>query len=151
MFVHCCHCTWCQRETGSAFALNALIESDRIKPLGPAETQLVKVSSASGEGQTIARCPQCLIGVWSNYGEDGDYLRFVRVGTLDHSECVPPSVQIYTSTKLPWVVLDEKSVPVREEYYNWREVWPEESKARWKALEPKIKAEQERVKASGKP
>lgn len=33
IFVHCCHCTWCQRETGSAFAVNALIEADRVQLL----------------------------------------------------------------------------------------------------------------------
>ena len=30
LFVHCCHCRWCQRETGTAFALNALIEAERV-------------------------------------------------------------------------------------------------------------------------
>ena len=30
MFVHCCHCRDCQRQTGSAFVLNALIEADRV-------------------------------------------------------------------------------------------------------------------------
>jgi hypothetical protein len=34
LFVHCCHCRWCQRESGAAFALNAMIESDRVETLG---------------------------------------------------------------------------------------------------------------------
>jgi hypothetical protein len=29
LFVHCCHCRWCQRESGASFALNAMIEADR--------------------------------------------------------------------------------------------------------------------------
>ncbi len=33
MFVHCCHCRDCQRQTGSAFVLNALIEADRVTRL----------------------------------------------------------------------------------------------------------------------
>lgn len=33
LFVHCCHCRWCQRETGASFALNALIEADRVQLL----------------------------------------------------------------------------------------------------------------------
>ena len=33
LFVHCCHCRWCQRETGASFALNALIEADHVQLL----------------------------------------------------------------------------------------------------------------------
>src|SRR6185503_17216136 len=52
LFVHCCHCRWCQRETGTSYALNALIESDRvIVRAGAPET--VNTPSASGKGQQI--------------------------------------------------------------------------------------------------
>ena len=33
LFVHCCHCRWCQRESGASFALNAMIEADRVTDL----------------------------------------------------------------------------------------------------------------------
>ena len=33
LFVHCCHCTWCQRETGSAFVLNAMVEAECVEVL----------------------------------------------------------------------------------------------------------------------
>ena len=82
LFVHCCHCCWCQRETGSAFALNAMIESDRVE-LTHGEVEVVDTPSNSGKGQKIARCPKCRVAVWSNYGGGGDAVRFVRVGTLD--------------------------------------------------------------------
>jgi hypothetical protein len=124
MFVHCCHCSWCQRETGSAFALNALIEPDRMEVAG--EVVLVNTASNSGKGQVIARCPKCHIALWSNYGGGGDVLRFVRVGTLDEPGRMPPDVHIFTSTRQPWVKLDDGK-PVFREYYKSAEVWPKES------------------------
>lgn len=128
MFVHCCHCRWCQRESGAAFALNALIESDRVELLH-GEPELVMTPSNSGKGQKIARCPKCRIALWSNYGGAGDVIRFVRVGTLDNPDAFPPDVHIFTSTKQPWVVLPP-GVPAVPEYYKSSELWPKESLAR---------------------
>jgi len=132
LFVHCCHCRWCQRETGSAFALNALIESDRIELLR-GEVEVVDTPSASGKGQRIARCPHCRIGVWSNYGDGGDAVRFVRVGTLDEPDRLPPDIHIYTSTKQPWVVLPP-ATPAVAEYYKASALWPKASLERRAAL-----------------
>src|SRR5579871_4172783 len=101
MFVHCCHCTWCQRETGTAFALNALIESDRVSVLS-GSVDVVLTPTASGKGQKIARCPQCRVALWSNYAGSGDAIRFVRVGTLEQARHIAPDVYIYTSTRQPW-------------------------------------------------
>jgi hypothetical protein len=133
MFVHCCHCTWCQRETGTAFALNAMIEADRVELLkGTVET--VNTPSNSGKGQKITRCPTCRIALWSNYAGAGDAVRFVRVGTLDEPERVPPDIHIFTSTKQPWVVLPAK-MPAVPEYYKAAEYWPKESLERRAALQ----------------
>jgi hypothetical protein len=125
LFVHCCHCTWCQRETGSAFALNAMIESDRVE-LTHRDVEIALTPSASGKGQKISRCPKCRIAVWSNYAGAGDAVRFVRVGTLDEPARCPPDVHIFTSTKQPWVVLPA-GVPAVDEYYKAAELWPQES------------------------
>lgn len=132
LFVHCCHCCWCQRETGTAFALNALIESDRVSLL-QGDVECVDTPSASGKGQRIWRCPHCRIAVWSNYAGAGDALRFVRVGTLDRPDAFPPDIHIYTMSKQPWVQLDP-SVPAVPEYYRTRERWPADSIARLDAL-----------------
>ncbi|MCB1601767.1 MAG: GFA family protein [Lysobacterales bacterium] len=125
LIVHCCHCRWCQRESGSAFALNAVIETTRITLLRAAP-EWVDTPSASGRGQRIARCPQCRIAVWSHYAGAGDALSFVRVGTLDDPDQAPPDVHIYTESKQPWVLLAE-GVPTFAQYYQAREVWPEQS------------------------
>jgi hypothetical protein len=91
LFVHCCHCRWCQRESGGAFALNALIEADRVKLLR-GEVDVVATPSNSGKGQKIARCPKCHVALWSNCARAGDALRFVRVGTLDDPDRFPPDI-----------------------------------------------------------
>jgi len=138
LFVHCCHCSWCQRESGTAFALNALIEADRVE-LIEGKVEIIDTLSASGKGQRISRCPNCRVAVWSNYGGGGDSVRFIRVGTLLDPDRIPPDVHIFTSTKLPWVVLTD-DVPVFEEYYSTTEQWPEASLERRKALIAKLKA-----------
>src|SRR5436305_8063666 len=89
MFVHCCHCTRCQTETGSAFALNALIESDRVETLAGAP-EPGTIPTESGRGQQVWRCPACCVALWSNYGGTKDLLRFVRAGTLDAPAALPP-------------------------------------------------------------
>lgn len=132
LFVHCCHCRWCQRETGTAFALNALIEAERVT-LVSGEPEIVDTPSASGKGQKIARCPKCRIAVWSNYAGAGPVMRFVRVGTLDEPDHLPPDIHIYISTKQPWVILPP-NVPAVSEYYDRKQYWPAESLARREAL-----------------
>jgi hypothetical protein len=125
LIVHCCHCRWCQRESGSAFALNAMIESQRVELLC-GEVMAVDTPSHSGKGQRISRCPKCNLALWSNYAGARDALRFVRIGTLDDPDCLPPDVHIFTASKQPWVVLPAKT-PCFAEYYKSAAVWPEDS------------------------
>jgi hypothetical protein len=130
MFVHCCHCKDCQRQTGSAFVLNALIEADRVELLSGDPTPN-KMPTDSGRPHRVFRCPDCGTAVWS---EDGGLtkLRFVRVGSLDESLALSPDVHIYTRSKLPWIALPE-GVPAFEAYYDSRKLWPAASLERRKA------------------
>lgn len=132
MFVNCCHCTSCQTQTGSAFAINALYESDRVVPTQGAP-EPVMAATESGQGQQIWRCPDCNVALWSNFGVVGEKVRFVRVGTLDHPASVPPDIHIYTRSKLPWVSLPEAALS-NEAIYDPADVWPEESLLRFQAL-----------------
>lgn len=128
LFVHCCHCRWCQRETGASFALNALIESDCVTTLAD-EPEVVATPSESGLGQKIARCRTCRIAVWSHYAGSGQAIRFVRVGTLDDPGVLRPDVHIFTASKQPWVAMPP-GVPAFEGYYDLEELWPVESLSR---------------------
>jgi hypothetical protein len=135
LFVHCCHCRWCQRETGTAFALNGLVEASEVSLL-QGEVEIIDTPSNSGRGQRISRCPHCRVALWSNYSGAGEAIHFVRVGTLDNPDAFPPDIHIFTSSKQPWVNL-EGGAPVVPEYYDWKEHWPEASveryrKALWK-------------------
>ena len=138
LFVQGCHCRWCQRETGSAFAINAMIESDRVQLL-EGEPETVLTPSASGRGQKIVRCRHCRVALWSHYAGAGDAVKFVRVGTLDDPDRFPPDIHIFTSTKQPWVVLPP-GVPAVPEYYRASEHWPAESLARRAVLQAGRKA-----------
>lgn len=132
LFVHCCHCRRCQRESGAAFALNAMIEAARVTVLSGAVT-VVDTPSASGRGQRIARCPRCLVALWSNYAGAGPRVHFVRVGTLDNPDLLPPDIHIFTASKQPWVVLPP-GTPAVPEYYDRELHWPAQSLARRRAL-----------------
>ena len=135
LIVHACHCRWCQRETGTAHALNAIYEAERVRHLA-AEPEIVDTPSASGKGQRIARCPLCKVAVWSNYAGSGPLTRFVRVGTIDNPDVFPPDIHIFTSTKQPWVTLPPgaRSVP---EFYHRRDVWSAESLERQRIMREK--------------
>ena len=121
MIVHCCHCTSCQTETGSAFAVNALYEADRVETLSGA-AEPVMTPSESRRGQQVWRCPVCRVALWSNYGGARDVVRFVRVGTLDAPDALPPDIHIYTRSKLPWLRLPEGARTV-DAYYDSAEIW----------------------------
>jgi hypothetical protein len=129
MFVHCCHCLNCQRQTGSAFVINLLIEADRVQLLS-GEPAPVDVPRDDGSTQRIHRCPDCQVAVYSEYGRPE--VRFVRGGTLDEPSSVVPDVHIFTRSKLPWVTLPE-DVPAVEVYYDSKALWPAESLERLRA------------------
>ena len=133
MFVHCCHCLNCQRQTGSAFVINLLIEADRVELLS-GEPEPVEVPRDDGGAQRIHRCPACQVAVFSEYGRPE--VRFVRGGTLDEPSRVAPDVHIFTRSKLPWVTLPE-GVPAVEVYYDSKALWPPESLERLRAVMPK--------------
>ncbi len=130
---------WCQRETGSAFALNAMIESDRVQLLA-GEVVIVDTPTNSGKGQRISRCPSCQVALWSNYAGAGDAVRFVRVGTLDDPTRLSPDIHIFTASKQPWVTLPPE-IPAEAEYYKASSRWPAESLERRAVIMAKIPRE----------
>src|ERR1700752_3378927 len=108
LFTHCCHCRWCQRQSGSACVVNSMIETDRIQLL-TGQPEMISIPSPSGMGQTGARCPTCKIALWSSYTIAGDKIRFVPASTLDDSDALPPQLHIFFKYKQPWMVLPQHS------------------------------------------
>ena len=129
LFVHCCHCLNCQRQTGSAFVINVLIETDRVELLA-GDPQRVDLPRDDGRDQQIFRCPTCQVAVFSHYSHPG--VAFVRAGTLDDPASVRPDVHIYTRSKVPWVTLPD-SVPAFDVYYDSKMLWPAASLERLRA------------------
>jgi len=135
MIVHACHCRGCQKNSGSAFAVNALFEAGRVKLIS-GEVEEITVPTPSGTGQDITRCAKCKVAVWSNYNMGGlrERIRFIRVGTLDDPDQMPPDVHIFTGSKQPWVLLpkDDRRVEV---FYAFKETWSPESMERLAMIE----------------
>lgn len=125
MCVHACHCTWCQRETGSGFAMNGIIESAALTVTKGAPAR-IEIPSNTGKGQVVMRCPSCQVALWSHYAGSGEILSFVRVGTLDQAREITPDVHIFTSTAQSWFVFPE-GAKVYPEYYPTKEVWTPEA------------------------
>lgn len=138
LIVHCCHCRWCQRETGSAFAINACIEAERVS-VSSGEPEVVETPTLSGYGQRIVRCPQCRVALWSNYAGSGPAIRFVRVGTLDDPDRFPPQVHIFAASRQRWVTIPPDAMQFAE-FYEPDEVWPAASLERRRAILPQIEA-----------
>ncbi|MFC4349896.1 GFA family protein [Kordiimonas lipolytica] len=137
LVVHCCHCSWCQRESGGAFALNALIESDRLEVIKGGLARL-DVPSESGKGQILIKCPDCLTTLWSHYAGMGEQVSFVRVGTLEDPAALPPDVHIFTNSKQPWVTLGS-GTPAMPEYYRKADIWKPDAIQRFNTLIGKIR------------
>jgi hypothetical protein len=133
MFVHCCHCLNCQRQTGSAFVINLLIEAHRVQVLSGAP-QPVDAPREHGRSQRIFRCLGCQVAIFSEYGLPD--VRFVRGGTLDDPTGITPDVHIYTRSKVGWVTLPE-GTPEFDAYYDHAELWPPESLSRLDAVLPR--------------
>jgi hypothetical protein len=131
LFVHCCHCRDCQRQTGTAFVLNALIETDRVELLA-GDPKPYLMPTESGRPHTVFRCSGCGTAVWSEYG-GVKVLRFMRVGTLDDPSALPPDVHIYTRSKLPWIALTDGK-PSFDAYYDSKQLWPAASLERRRAI-----------------
>ncbi len=127
MITHCCHCSDCQKQTGGAFAINALIETANIEMLS-GEPVVIDMPSPSGRGHEIHRCAKCEVALWSDYGRR-PYLRFVRVSTLDEQHAITPDVHIFVKSKVPWLQLpaDARAFEI---FYNMKAEWPPEALAR---------------------
>jgi len=138
LVVHACHCSWCQRESGSAFGLNGMIESRHIE-LTRGTPQAMELPTASGKGQRVMRCPDCGVALWAVYHGTGPAFSYVKMGTLEDTGAVRPDVHIYTTTKQDWLPIPE-GVPAFEGFYRPSEVWRPEAYARFKA---------ERARAAG--
>ncbi|HEY5336694.1 MAG TPA: GFA family protein [Rhizomicrobium sp.] len=136
MFVHCCHCTDCQTQTGGGFAINAIIEAEHVT-LTKGKPVRVSMPTESGRPHYVYRCAKCQTALWSDYGRRKVML-FVRVSTLKRPHRVVPDVHIFTRSKLPWVRLAPGAKAFKV-YYSTTKEWPAKALARRNAVLAKVK------------
>lgn len=148
MFIHCCSCEQCQRETGSAFALNAMVEAEHLVT-APSNAELhpklCLMASESGKGQVIARCPRCFVALWSYYPGAGPYIVFIRTGTLDKQgaegqsidHVLRPDVYIFTKHQQSWLNFPYELGKTFEGYYDKNNIWSTTLRERWQASRPR--------------
>jgi len=139
MITHFCHCRWCQRETGSAFVINGLIERSRIELIS-GELETIYLPSFSGMGRKVLRSSHCRVNLWSHFAFAGigEQVAFLRISTLDDNGAMPPDVHIYTESKVSWVNI-EGTAKILPGYYRARDIWSKESLARKKVLQQLVK------------
>ncbi|KAF2651781.1 hypothetical protein K491DRAFT_719512 [Lophiostoma macrostomum CBS 122681] len=146
LVTNCCHCTWCQRETGSAFVINCCIESSNFKITSDTSPTLVELPSESGKGQLVARCPNCFVALYSHYPSTERWTTYVRAGTLAEGsrQKISPEVHVFAPNKVQWLDLSgekERGVPLYDEFYQKEDVWREASLERWQLLTKRRQAE----------
>jgi hypothetical protein len=132
IFVNNCHCTLCQRQTGSTSVVNAFVESEHLVQLSGETTRHV-VKAGSGGDHVIVRCSTCGTAMWSFYPRLGELGAGFRAGTLDDPSALTPDAAIFTEDKMKWVTLPE-GIPAFPTTYNPAELLPPERFARLKAL-----------------
>jgi len=129
LFVHACHCTRCQRETGGAFAHHLMIETAQLQLL-QGQPLFTRVPTDSGGRHWVARCADCHGVLWNAHGSRQPLIVYLRVGTLDEPAAWPPQAHIYLRSRQPWLVLDP-AVPQFSGAYDARKTWPADSLARY--------------------
>lgn len=133
MIVHACHCTHCQRRTGSAFAVNLWIEHDKVVLRSGELVTQVAPGGESGQPHESWRCADCGTCVWSYFHRSPPGSRFVPAGTLDDPSAFAPDVHIFTRSKQSWVTIPD-DVPSFEANYDFAETWSAESLGRLREM-----------------
>jgi hypothetical protein len=105
--VNACHCRFCQRLSGSAFALNAMIETEYVEMIGKGEPELIHIPTDLSERTRAWRCPTCSVLLFNDHMLMNENIRFVRVGTLEEGERLPPDAHYFVSRKHPWIVVPD--------------------------------------------
>ncbi|MFT4560575.1 MAG: hypothetical protein ACI9BW_000309 [Gammaproteobacteria bacterium] len=124
LFVHACHCSDCQRATGSAFVVNLGVASSDFVIEG--KTSTVTNPTPSGSGYDAHFCPNCATVLWSKYHFIDLPILALRGGTLDDPNLAPPTYHVHTRRKQSWVVLPNDT-QIFDEWFEPAEVWSKEA------------------------
>jgi hypothetical protein len=106
--------------------MNALVEKTQVEILSGTIAEYLFPDTY----HTAFFCPECVTYVWSEYKSGAfDDCWFIRVGTLDQPDRLPPDVHIFTESKQPWVEIPKRT-PNFDRFYPIKETWQESSMIR---------------------
>lgn len=97
--LYACHCSLCQRQSGSAFGLSLIVAAQDLVATGP----LAHVTTARGGDTQRHFCSLCGTRLWHQSPDDG--LVSIKAGTLDQRAWLDPVAHIWTESRQPWTVL----------------------------------------------
>lgn len=102
--VSVCHCTACQRRTGSVFGMQARFSSDNVNIDGPSK-KYVRTAD-SGNRITFHFCPDCGSTMYYRLGDALDMIA-IPVGAFADPGFPPPQFSVYETRQHTWVVLPD--------------------------------------------
>jgi hypothetical protein len=102
-----CHCTRCQRRTGTAASASARIAPGSLRITSGEE--LVR-SYVPEDGFAKDFCSACGGGLWSRHPEDPDVIS-VRMGTFDEDPGIRPSARQYVDYAAVWEPIPDDGLP----------------------------------------
>ena len=95
-----CHCTDCQKLSGSAFRTVVPVSGESLKMKG--EPTIYLKTAESGNKRQQAFCPRCGSPIYSAPPGDGPKMYFIRLGTVRQRDQIVPKTQIWARSQQPW-------------------------------------------------
>lgn len=105
LIVYACHCTDCQKRSGSAFGLSMWILRTAIE-VTKGEPALHVSSTEDGRIRHGRICAKCGIRLWSE-PQNRPNFAVVRPGTLRDTSWLRPAAHLWTRSAQPWFVIPE--------------------------------------------
>lgn len=100
--VTICHCTDCQRLTGSAYRVTAITPTSNLQ-LTANPPKVYKKYGDNGRPRLQSFCPECGSPLFTSGEGDDAATTGIRVGTINQRRELKPSRQIWCRSALPWV------------------------------------------------
>ncbi|WP_347912027.1 GFA family protein [Pseudomonas grandcourensis] len=99
-----CHCSDCQKQSGSAFSVNVLVPTEGFEVEG---RSLSSYASNGGSGLPVRRffCSTCGSALYSAITTMPG-LFAVKAGTLSDTSAPTPALHMFCASAQPWVAID---------------------------------------------
>jgi hypothetical protein len=105
-----CHCTHCQKQTGTAFSIIVGVPRDALQIEGDSLATFTTVGTDTGKDTARQFCRECGSPI-ASIGEALPQLAFIKAGTLDDTSWLEPQMHVWSDSAQPWVPLDGHAGP----------------------------------------